>query len=62
MIILTGKSGSGKTTVARELEKHGFKRAVTCTTRPRRTGEEDGVDYHFLSSKQFEKLENCIYR
>lgn len=57
MIILTGKSGSGKTTVARELEKHGFKRAVTCTTRPRRTGEEDGVDYHFLSSKQFEKLE-----
>lgn len=58
MIILTGKSGSGKTTVAKELEKHGFKRTVTCTTRPKRPGEKDGVDYHFLSQAQFNKLES----
>ena len=58
MVILTGKSGAGKTTVAKLLEEeHGFKRAVTCTTRPPREGEIDGVDYHFLSQEQFDEME-----
>ena len=58
MVILTGKSGAGKTTVAKLLEEeHGFKRAVTCTTRPPREGEIDDVDYHFLSQEQFDEME-----
>ena len=58
MVILTGKSGAGKTTVAKLLEEeHGFKRAVTCTTRPPREGEVNGIDYHFLSQEQFNKME-----
>ncbi len=55
MIILTGISGSGKTTVAKILQDHGYKRVVTYTTRPLRTedGEKDGVDYHFISEEKF---------
>jgi len=34
----------------------GLSRAITCTTRPPREGERDGVDYHFLSSDAFAKL------
>lgn len=58
MIVLAGKSGAGKTTVAKLLEEeHGFKRVVTCTTRPPREGEVNGVDYHFLTQEQFDEME-----
>jgi guanylate kinase len=33
----------------------GIVRSVTHTTRPRRPGEEDGRDYHFLSQAEFER-------
>ena len=60
MLVLVGKSGSGKTTVARILEEmYGVKRAVTCTTRPPREGEIDGKDYHFLSPQEFLKKERA---
>lgn len=59
MIILVGKSCSGKDTVAKELEKMGYNKIVTCTTRPPRQGEKDGVDYHFLTKQEFlNKLSN----
>src|SRR5919106_4706708 len=32
-----------------------IRRAITCTTRPRRPGEEDGRDYYFLSADEFER-------
>lgn len=57
MVILTGMSGAGKTTVAKRLEKEGFRRAVTYTTRPMREGERDGIDYHFLSPEKFDEME-----
>ena len=54
MIILVGKSCSGKNAIQSELTKDGkYKRVVTYTTRPMRDGEKDGVDYHFISSYEF---------
>ena len=48
IVVLVGGSGSGKTTIAHELEKKGFRRLVTTTTRPKREGEVDQVDYFFV--------------
>ena len=53
-VILVGKSGSGKTTVSKNLEKmFGYKRVVTYTTRPPREGEINGVDYWFVPKWDF---------
>ena len=59
MIILVGKSCSGKDTVAKELIKMGYHKIVTCTTRPPRPNEIDGVDYHFLNKTTFLTRLNC---
>ena len=57
IIVLVGKTASGKTTVANELCKHhGYKRIVTYTTRPMRENEIQDVDYHFISDEQFNKM------
>lgn len=63
MIILVGESGSGKSSIEKVLvEKYGFEKVVTCTTRPMRPGEVDGVDYHFLSYQVFmRKVRNCEF-
>lgn len=54
MIVLIGESGSGKDTVQKQLvENFGYRKIVTYTTRPPRDGEVDGVDYHFISEKEF---------
>ena len=55
-IVLCGKSGAGKNTVGLEMEKLGYKKIVTYTTRPMRKGEVNGVDYHFVSENEFQKL------
>jgi len=60
MIVLVGASGSGKSSVAKELEKRGYSRVVTYTTRPMRDGEKDGVDYHFLSDEDFDAIEDSF--
>lgn len=56
MIVLLGESGCGKSSVAKALEKYGYKRIVTYTTRPKRKEEIDGVDYHFISEKLFQRM------
>ena len=56
MIVLVGESGSGKTTIEKELEKLGFERTISYTSRPKRENEIDGVHYHFISRRKFEKL------
>lgn len=53
LIVICGKSGSGKTTTAKEMEKYGFKKLVTDTSRPMRPGEVNGVDYNFRSDQEF---------
>jgi guanylate kinase len=58
VLVLSGPSGVGKDTVwqAAKACLPTFARAVTCTTRPRRSHEVAGVDYHFVSKAQFESL------
>jgi len=54
--VIIGRSGSGKTTIVNELVKFGWNKVVTCTTRPMREGEVDGVDYHFVSEEEFDNM------
>ena len=56
LIVLSGPSGAGKTTLYRAfLARHPEVRfSVSCTTRSPRTEESDGVDYHFLSLPEFQ--------
>ena len=69
MIILCGASASGKTVTALELQrKYGLKKAITTTTREKRVGETDGVEYFFISKEEFQKrlsenkfVESSIY-
>lgn len=56
MIILVGASASGKTATALKLaSKFNLSKAVTSTTRQKRIGECDGVDYFFISKEEFLK-------
>lgn len=57
MVILMGKSGVGKDSILRQLQKHGFHKIPTVTTRPPRSGEVDGVDYIFTDERTFRE---CI--
>lgn len=57
LVCLCGRSGSGKTTQSSLLKEHkGFKEIVSYTTRKRRHGEENGVDYNFVSMSEFKEL------
>ncbi|MBI3852136.1 MAG: guanylate kinase [Verrucomicrobia bacterium] len=57
LIVISAPSGGGKTTLCQQLlaANPGLTRAVTCTTRPPREGERDGVDYYFLDAASFLK-------
>ena len=49
LLVICGKMCSGKDTIVKRLINKGFKKVVTYTTRPKRRGETDGVDYHYIS-------------
>ncbi len=55
MFVLSSPSGAGKTTLSRRLlaEDAGITLSISATTRPPRPGEEDGVDYYFVSPERF---------
>ena len=58
LVVLSGPSGVGKDTVLAGMKKLGrsFHYVVTATTRAKRAQEKNGVDYHFLSRKEFQKM------
>jgi len=57
LVLVSAPSGGGKTTICQQLlaARPQMTRAVTCTTRPPRKGERDGVDYYFLDATSFLK-------
>ena len=59
LFVISGSSGVGKGTVINEfMHRHPeFKLSVSCTTRGKREGEQDGVNYFYLSQEEFKK---CI--
>jgi guanylate kinase len=58
MFILSSPSGAGKTTIARMLLAADSELAVSvsATTRPMRSGEVDGKDYHFVAQAEFDRM------
>ena len=58
LVVISGPSGVGKGTVRKALfnmPKHNLVYSVSMTTREKREGEVDGVDYYFVSKEEFEK-------
>lgn len=57
LVIISGPSGVGKDTIIDALKRRphdpDYHYVVTCTTRAKRPGEVDGVDYHFLDRATF---------
>jgi len=58
MLVLSSPSGAGKTTIARRLleAEPALTMSVSVTTRPRRSGERDGVDYHFIDLATYRRM------
>ena len=55
-IILVGGGGSGKDYFRKKLQNKKFKYGLTFTTRPKRSDETDGKDYHFVTQQYFKEL------
>ena len=57
LFIVTAPSGAGKTSLVRELVKDDDSLCISVshTTRPKRQGERDGVDYFFINRDEFER-------
>lgn len=58
IIAIAGKSGAGKDTLLREFveldtDDEYIHEIISCTTRPRRQNELNGINYHFVSSEEF---------
>ncbi len=60
MLILSSPSGAGKSTIAKKIlaDDDHIIMSVSATTRKKRPGETEGVDYHFISSEEFMIMRN----
>ncbi len=58
MLVLSSPSGAGKTTIAKALLEldDNLTLSVSATTRPKRPGEVNGKDYHFVTDSQFQGM------
>lgn len=57
IVVLTAPSGAGKTTIAKRVMEAipELRFSVSATTRPQRSYEQDGIDYHFIDLEQFQR-------
>jgi guanylate kinase len=57
-VVISAPSGSGKTTIINELMSSDprFEFSISTTTREKRNGEEEGRDYHYVKTAEFEKM------
>jgi guanylate kinase len=57
LLVLSSPSGGGKTSIAKSLlqARDDLAYSVSATTRPRREGEREGEDYHFLTRQEFQR-------
>lgn len=65
LVIITGKSASGKDTIKNELVKNGFIPIVGHTTRPMRDTEQQDREYHFLKDEEWNEnnfIESRLYK
>ena len=61
LIIISAPSGTGKTTLINKIleSEENIQLSVSATTRDKRNGEVDGIDYYFLTKEEFEsKIKN----
>ena len=58
LFIISAPSGAGKTSLLTKLvqEQAGIRTSVSHTTREKRPGEEDGINYHFTTVEAFQKM------
>jgi guanylate kinase len=58
LYVISAPSGTGKTTLLKRVMKElpEMKFSVSYTTRPSRSGEKNGVDYHFVSRDEFQRM------
>ena len=58
MLVLSSPSGAGKTTISRRLlARHSdISLSISATTRPKRPGETDGIDYFFVAPAKFDDM------
>jgi len=58
MLVLSSPSGAGKSTIARNLlaDDENLSLSISVTTRPRRSSEIEGVHYHFIAEREFDRL------
>jgi guanylate kinase len=58
VFVISAPSGAGKTSICQKiLKRHPhILRSVSYTTRPRRPGEKDGEDYHFVTTEVFQEM------
>ena len=61
LILISAPSGGGKTTLCHQLlaARPDMTRAITCTTRAPRPGEQDGVDYYFFAPEEFQRRQQA---
>lgn len=55
ILVLSGPSGAGKSSIIKKIEEHigAYYFSISTTTRAMRSGEKDGVEYHFVSEEEF---------
>ena len=58
ILILIGKTSSGKTLIKEKLTEKGFAGITTYTSRPMRKGEQQDITYHFISEEDFKQKIN----